>query len=312
MLLCMVKQRLGEKKGAVVILMALALTALLGVTALVVDVGLVYHHDVKLSNAVDAAALAGIQALPSEPGLAYQLAESFAFKNGVPAENLNIEISDDNREIKVRAKRTVEHFFAQVLGFTSSDVEKCATARVGNLSSAEGVVPFCIATQELFYNEEYVLKSGAGGQPGGAHYSGWFGALRLGGNGANVYEDNIKYGYQKEKIEIGDILEIENGNMSGPTTRGVNYRLAQCQHSPACTAESFVPNCPRLATVPVVEICGKKTVKVKGFALLFLERVDGQGKDNNVWGKFVRFQIQGEMTDEAEADFGLYSSRLSY
>lgn len=312
MFLCVIRQKLSEKSGAVVVLVVFALTALLGATALVIDAGMVYHRNVQLSNAVDAAALAAIQALPGAPALAQSLAECYALKNGVSADNLNIEISEDNHEIKVEAKSTVNHLFAQILGINSTDVVKSAGAKIGNLSAVSDAVPFSIEAQELIYNEEYVLKSGSGGgKGGGGQHTGWFGALRLGGNGASNYEKNIKNGYQKE-IAIGDLLEVENGNMSGPTTRGVNYRIAQCQHTPACTSASYVETCPRLVTIPVVEPCGKKTVKVKGFAKFFLERVDGQGNQNNVWGTFVQLHTIGEMTEDEEADYGIYVSRLSY
>jgi len=310
MFLRIIRQKLNEESGAVVVLVVFALTALLGATALVVDAGMVYRRNAQLSNAVDAAALAGIQALPADPALAQTLAESYALKNGVSAENLNIEISDNNHEIKVAAKSTVNHLFAQIIGVNSTDVVKSAGAKVGNLSAAAGAVPFSLEAQELVYNEEYVLKSVAGGGQDGEH-TGWFGALRLGGNGASNYEKNIKNGYQQE-ITIGDLLEIENGNMSGPTTLGVNDRIAQCKHTPACTSASFVEACPRLVTIPVVEACSKKTVKVKGFAKFFLERVDGQGNKNNVWGTFVQLHAIGEMTEDGESDYGIYISRLSY
>ena len=310
MFLCTIRQKLSEESGAVVVLIVCALTALLGATALVVDAGVVYHRNAQLSNAVDAAVLAAIQVLPGDPVLAQSLAESYALKNGVPAEKLNIEISEDNHEIKVEAKSTVNHLFAQILGFNATDVVKSAGAKVGNLSAAAGAVPFSLEAQELVYNEEYVLKSGAGGGQGGQH-TGWFGALRLGGNGASNYEKNIKNGYQNE-IAIGDLLEVENGNMSGPTTRGVNHRITQCHHTPACTSSSYVATCPRLVTIPVVEACGKKTVKVKGFAKFFLERVDGQGNKNNVWGTFVQLHALGEMTEDEESNYGIYISRLSY
>lgn len=311
MLLSKIKLKLREEKGAAVVLLALALTALLGITALVVDVGLVYLNHVKLANAVDAAALAGVQALPASPDLASQLAEDYVLKNGVSTENLSIQITADRREIRVQASTTVNHFFAQVLGFSSTDIVKSAGARVGYLSSVDGAVPFSIENQELVYNEEYVLKYGAGEKPGGTAHFGWFGALRLGGNGANIYEKNLKLGYQ-ERLEIGDILEVEDGNMSGATKRGVEYRLAECKHTPACTSERFECSCPRLVVIPMVQVCGEKTVKIQGFALFFLERVEGQGQDNYVWGKFLQLHLPGEMTENPEADYGLYSSCLSY
>ncbi|MDD2433345.1 MAG: pilus assembly protein TadG-related protein [Clostridia bacterium] len=311
MLFCRIRQRLGEKKGAVAVLMALALTTLLGVTALVVDVGMVYLHNLKVSNAVDAAALAGIQALPANPDLAYQLAESFALKNGVAPEDVNIQITADQRGINVQARKTVDYFFAQILGFSSINVGQSAGAKVENLSAVVGAVPLCIENQELIYNEAYLLKSGAGGKPDEAQHSGWFGALSLGGHGAKAYENNLKFGYQAE-LKVGDLWEIESGNMSGPTTRGIEYRLAQCKHTPACTSESFVRNCPCLVMVPVVQLCGKEIVKVQGFALFFLESVEGQGRDNNVWGKFLRLHLPGEITAEEAGDYGVYSSHLTY
>lgn len=311
MLLKIISLKLQESKGAVAVIIAFALTALLGAAALVVDVGLLYHQEARLANAVDAAALAGVQVLPAEPGLARQLAESFALKNGVSPENLDIEISENNREINVQARGTVEHFFIKVLGNYSTDVVKSAGARVESIAAVEGAVPFSIEAQELFYDEEYVLKSGSNDPDDDAQHSGWFGALRLGGNGAKIYENNIVSGYQGE-IRLGDRLDIENGNMSGPTTGGVNERISQCEHTPACTVDSYEADCPRLITIPVVQECSQKTVEVKGFAMFFLDRVDGQGNENNVWGKFVRIPMCGETTDDEEADFGIYSTRLCY
>jgi hypothetical protein len=305
------RNKLNNEKGAAAVLVVIALTVLLGVTALVVDAGSLYLHDAKLANALDASALAGSQALPDSPALAYQLAENYAAKNGVPPEDLMIQITDDQRGIKVQAKRQVNYAFARVLGLSSGEVNRAAGAKIGIISSVKGVVPFTIQEQELVYNEEYVLKSGAGADFGEAPHFGWYGAIRLGGNGANVYERNLKEGYQS-KLGIGDVLDVENGNMSGPTTRGVEYRINQCKHTPACTSEHFAADCPRLLTVPVVASCGNGQVKVKGFAMFFLERVDGQGNRNNVWGKFVQAHLPGEITEDEGANYGVYSSYLTH
>lgn len=303
--------KLNNEKGAVAVLVVTALTVLLGMMALVVDAGSLYLNDVKMANALDAAALAGSQVLPDSPALAYQLAESYAAKNGVRPEELVIQISDDHREISVQAKRQVNYAFAQVLGLSSGEVNRAAGAKIGIISSVKGVTPFSIQEQELAYNEEYVLKSGAGADFGEAPHCGWYGAIRLGGNGANVYESNLKEGYQS-KLEIGDVLDVENGNMSGPTTRGVEYRINQCKHTPNCTGEHFAADCPRLIAVPVVAPSGSGRVEVKGFAMFFLERVDGQGNRNNVWGKFVQAHLPGEITEDEGANYGVYSSYLTH
>lgn len=305
-------QKVENEQGSVIVLFALSLTVLLGFTALVFDIGTAYLQNVRISNAVDAAALAGSQALPDSPERAYQLARDYAEKNGVAPEDLTVEIVDNNREIRVEARKHVAYSFAPVLGISFVDVQQGAGAKVGAVSSVWGAVPFSIQEEELYYGEEYVLKSGSDSNPPDeAAHTGWFGALGLSGSGASTYEQDIKMGYQGW-LAIGDIVDIENGNMSGPTTRGVNYRISQCKHSPACTAEHFAADCPRLIRVAVVEPQGKKTVLVKGFAVFFLDRVDGQGNENNVWGTFVRMSLPGEITDDPAADYGANSHVLSY
>lgn len=303
---------LKNEKGSVIVLFTIAFTVLLGFTALVFDVGLAYMQDARISNAIDAAALAGAQALLDSPVQAFQSAQDYAAKNGVQPEELVIGIDADGRGINVQAKRCVEYSFAPVLGVSSGDVLRKAGAELGFVSSVWGAAPFSILEQELAYNEKYVLKSGSGdiGEDESG-YSGWFGALRLTGFGASDYEQDLKYGYQGW-LSVGDEVEIKNGNMSNPTTRGVNYRISQCKHTPACSSEHFVSDCPRLIKVPVVAQTGNGKLVTKGFAMFFLEGVDGQGNQNNVWGKFVRICLPGELTDDATADYGIYGTRLSY
>lgn len=62
--------------------MAFGLTVLLGCGAMVTDVGLIYAEKAKLQNAVDAAALAGVQELPNNPVTAAQIAQDYAQQNG--------------------------------------------------------------------------------------------------------------------------------------------------------------------------------------------------------------------------------------
>mgnify|MGYP000935714711 FL=1 len=49
-----------NEKGSVIIIVAAAMVLLLGIAALVVDVGVLFYSKVALSNAADAAALAGV------------------------------------------------------------------------------------------------------------------------------------------------------------------------------------------------------------------------------------------------------------
>ena len=123
---------------------------------------------------------------------------------------------------------------------------------------------------------------------------GWFGALALEGPGAKLYEDNLTYGFNGE-LKIGDILDVQTGNISNPTKRAIDYRMAQCTHSPYCTVDDYSRDCPKLLKVPVIEPAGHKQVRIKGFAMFLVEEVPGQGNENFVKGRFLETVTTGEI-----------------
>ena len=79
--------RSRDESGQAFVFVAAILTALVGMAALVVDVGSWYQADRRLQTAADAAALAGAQELPLEPSDAKSVAEQYAQHNyaGIPA-----------------------------------------------------------------------------------------------------------------------------------------------------------------------------------------------------------------------------------
>ncbi|MGB9791661.1 MAG: pilus assembly protein TadG-related protein [Thermacetogeniaceae bacterium] len=304
-----------DKRGSVVVLVAAAMFVLLGFVAMVTDIGLLYLTRTRLANAADAAALAGAQELPVDPQRAASVAEEYAESNGVRPEEVGIGVAPDCRSVTVEARRAVDFIFARALGIVKGRVRAAATAAVYPLAGARGVVPFSIEEQELVFGRQYVLKEGAGcgsatlGDDGRMY--GWFGALDLGGkgDGASEYRDNVINGCSS-MVRVGDVIDVETGNMSGPTADGVLCRIARCQDG--CTFESFRRDCPRLVIVPVVRYLGvsgdKKKVEVRGFAAFFLEGVEGRGRDNNVVGRFVRTVYPGEAGDAL--DYGVEVVKL--
>lgn len=310
-----IKQETRGQRGSVLVLVAAALFVLMGFVAIVADIGLLYLTRARLASAADAAALAGAQELPADPLQAAAVAEEYAENNGVRPEEVAVEVAPDSRSITVAAQRAVNFFFARVLGIFKGDVRAAATAAVYPLAGARGIVPFSIEEQELVFGRQYVLKEGAGfgsatlGDDGRMY--GWFGALDLdgGGGGASGYREAVINGCPSV-VRVGDVVDVETGNMSGPTADGVLCRMAQC--SDGCTYESFRRDCPRLVIVPVVRYLGasgeRKRVEVRGFAAFFLEGVEGRGCDNNVVGRFVRTVYPGEPGDAA--DYGVEAVKL--
>ena len=71
-----------EERGQVVVLTVLFMTVMLGMAALVLDIGSWYRADRNTQSTADSAALAGAQALPDDTSQAASLASNYAAKNG--------------------------------------------------------------------------------------------------------------------------------------------------------------------------------------------------------------------------------------
>jgi len=296
---------MGEK-GSAQIFIALFLMIILGAAALVTDTGLILYNRSVVANAADAAALAGVQALPANPSRAETIAREYAAKNNIPSPE--IIITDNNRKIEVRTENTVNLLFARALGFDISTAQGHAAARAENMSGVRGVVPLGLTEQPLIFGETYYLKYAAGDDPEGDYHSGFLGILALQGPGAKLYLEDLKYGFD-EMTQLGDILNIQTGNISGNTYEGVQFRIDECTHSPECTPESYDPACPRLVFVPIIRPYADKQVQVVGFAAFLIQGVTGMGSDNNIVGKFVYSTTAGESSAEAP-DTGVYVPRL--
>lgn len=303
-----VKSLWRRQDGSAAVLVALALVVLLAMVGTVTDVGLVFLYKYRLSNALDAAALAGAQELPENPEKAREKAREYAEKNGVDPATITVEISDDGREIRVAGEKEVQLLFAKVLGYTKSRVNGTSAARVGGITRVVGAAPLGIEEQPFQYGEEYVLKVG-----GGEGSYGWFGPLSLGGSGANVYRINLMYGYDRE-LKVGDIVPTETGNMSGPTEDGIEYRIQSCNHIPKCTYDHYVRGCPQVLLVPVIRPIKDssnqvKEVQVVGFGAFFVEDVAGSGNECTVTGRFIHYLYPGDV-DFNQVYYGLKGVKL--
>lgn len=308
-LLQRIKQLGKNEDGTVVVLLAISMVVLAGFTALVTDAGLLFVNHSRISNAIDSAVLAGVQELPVNPEQALEVASNYALRNGMAPEEYEFVITDPY-SIQGTAERQVGFFFAPILGFNGGQVHSSARAIIRPVVAATGVVPFGVLEENYIFGQEIILKEGAGEEL----YPGWFGALRLGGSGASVYEANVKQGYSGE-IKIDDVIEIEAGNVSGPTQTGIGYRLNSCQHIPCCQINQFVQGCSRILIVPIVNVdeindAGHPfSVRVVGFGAFLVDSYVGSGNENKVKGRFIRYVAHGK-TGEYSYDYGLYSSEL--
>jgi Putative Flp pilus-assembly TadE/G-like len=136
-----------SERGQAFVLTVVLLTVLVGMTALVLDVGSWFRTKRQLQATADAAALAGAQALPQDPGTAQAWALDYADKNGGGVLGTDITISGangPNDTIDVVARKTSPGFFSSIFGIDSVAEKAGAKARVGIPSAARYVAPIVV------------------------------------------------------------------------------------------------------------------------------------------------------------------------
>ena len=140
-----------DENGNVLIIVAAALVLLMGMAALVIDVGGLYGTRRHMVNAADAAALAA--SLESNENKAENIAISYATENddatleGIAFTYPNSsgpgqgQGNQEGRITTVLVSKQVNFSFARVLGFDETDVYAMASAQRG---AGNGLVPFIL------------------------------------------------------------------------------------------------------------------------------------------------------------------------
>lgn len=159
--------KISNEKGATQIIVVFALTALIGASALVVDVGMAMATRIKFSNAIDAATLAGVMELPSNPTNAIAIASEYIDNNGFDSSDVTITIADENRSMSISGTLPHSFYLAPVIGINETTLSANAKAIIGPSSSASGLRPFGIDNQDFEYGQRVTLKEGGGGGSNG-------------------------------------------------------------------------------------------------------------------------------------------------
>lgn len=300
-----------SKKGHSTIIFLLTSTLLIGMLAFVVDAGMMYLEKSKMQNAVDAIALAAIQDYAIGETAMITQAYHYADLNNIDSTGLEVTVSDGNRKITVVSSKNIPLYFAKIFNVKDAVIQAKAGAKVGTIVATDGIRPFAVEEQTFEFGKTYTLKKGAG-----EAYSGNYGALAMGGTGATNYRNNLQYGYHGE-IEIGDMISIgedmntEPGNMSGPTFEGVRY-LINKDTCPSHDLTKLEKDCARLIVIPIIDsfsVEGRSTVKIMGFANFFIDETTYEGGKTEVKGKFIKALGQGEISETAK-DFGMLGIKL--
>jgi Flp pilus assembly protein TadG len=303
--------RLGSirQRGQTTLMVAIAMPVFIGGLTLLIDVGSLFMEHVRLQTGCDSAVLAGGNYLPGYPDMAVSTASQYAQANGIlVGEITSITVASDQKSLSIAVTRNVPCYFCSALGISSANaaeysaqstggstttgngVSATATAAIIPIHSAIGVVPLGVDYQtNLNFGNILTLHLGVG--PGN------WDPLALGGNGANIYGNNLATGYPS-LMTVGDIDDTEPGNINGPTQTDINSRIsAGLSKYPQGTFAVHQLDDPRVMTIPIVDLSsinGKSQVPLKGFAVMWVASVDNKA---NITCYFIQESIPGAVPD---------------
>ncbi len=305
--------------GQTMLTIVIALPVIIGSMALVFDVGNLYWNKIRMQTATDSAVLSGAEYLPNYQSQAISVATSYAEQNGIAAsEIVSVTVSPDDKEIILTAARTLPCYFCAVLGESTAHAQSSpsGTAAAGSVTtisasgivpirSASGVVPIGIDYRTtLTFGQEVALKQGQLG-PGN------WGPLALGSTGADAYRANIETGYSGVLTAGTDWLQTEPGNIVGPTQDAFNYRInLGADTDPGGTFAAHSLSDQRVMLVPLVDfsnVNGSSEVPLKGFAMLWIVSIDGQG---TIDCYFIQQSVPNAIADSSGAATGATTAVL--
>ncbi|MCZ8521588.1 MULTISPECIES: Tad domain-containing protein [Paenibacillus] len=301
----MMKRFLEGQEGSALVLVALALSVLLGATGLVIDGGTVYVQKSRLQKAANAAVLSGAQELTESEAKVNEVVRTVLRRHEEEGQLTSSRI-ELGRRVSVSLHRDVPLGFSRLFGRETAPVEVTAAAEIRTMGEAAGAAPLGIDEAiPLEFGRQYRLKVDQTEVS-----SGNFGILALGGSGAATYEDNLKYGY-KQVLKVGDIIDTQTGNIAGKTQSGVNERINRC---PYPDGDYSHRDCSRIILIPVYQPYQPssnqlKYVKITGFAYFYIAK-PMNAKDTYIDGIFI--ERTGTGTARPEAVFkGAYAIRLT-
>jgi hypothetical protein len=311
--------------GQAYVLTILFLLVLLGMAAAVLDVGSWYRAHRALQATVDAAALAGAQALPQDTGEAGALASEYAAKNGGGDMTVTFSrrvFTDDT--ITVEGTRPAPGFFAKAFGIDSVTVRTEASARAGYPIAAKWVAPIVVhidhpmlqpcggappCSQETTLEYDNLNNPGGGGdgkgKDDGNDGAGSFGFINLtgeGGVGSSDLGNWISEGFD-EFLYADANYNVSTGNPF--SSNNIEAALE------AKLVEGLALLFPIYDTLTGTG--DNAEYHIVGFAAFVVTDIDFHGENEIIHGHFTSITWEGilaESPGEAPPDFGVRTVSL--
>ena len=309
----MTRLRLRNESGQAITLTVIALTGIIGMTALVLDVGSWFRAQRKLQSIADAAALAGAQALPESTSDALGLAQANGTKNSFTINGASVTFTTKamgNDTIQVKISEDQPGFFARVFGVNKVKVGATGVARAYNLGEARYVAPIAVdknhpllhcsngakATCNPTFGQETTLDLLKLKKGGGSTGAGNFGLIDLANGNGSVGSGDlaswIQYGYN-DPLPLGTYQGVPSAKYHDSQMKGaLEIRTGDVLLFPVYS--SYKDNGSNLT----FNIIGWVGFRVTGF--------DTTSADGTLTGTFESYVAQGlESSDSSEPYLGV-------
>lgn len=294
-------RRMSSERGQVVGFTAIAMVALIGMGALVIDVGSWFRADRAIQAVADAAALAGAQKLPDDPAAAIALARQYAAKNGGP-EPTNVSVTSakgTNDTVVVEMEDDTPGFLSNAFGVDVVDIGARAAARAALPGKVRWVAPIVVDEKHPMLNcgtgefgrpkpcagedttlDYYHLKTGGGkddddGDDDGPDGSGSFGFVDFTGegNGTSALKEQLAEGYD-QYIAPG-LFSARTGNPFSAITTEMDQHIAAGD-------ELLFPIYRKLTGTGT-----DAKFEIIGFAAFVITDIDFDGSNERIYGYFT-------------------------
>ncbi|RPF55847.1 Tad domain-containing protein [Aquisalibacillus elongatus] len=303
----------SDERGGTLIFVVISLVVLLGFTALVIDGGRLYAEKSNLQKAVDASVLSSAYHYDEDDDAVLSEFKRMLKENGVPEDGGELSFTSrtgeegerifesnvDGTDYVITLTLTEQHLlgevtrnkdltFAKVINFDEADVYASAMVEFAFITGSKQISPISIVDDDFEREEEYSLIISPGNE------SGNFGYIDVGVNPR--YDAIIEGG----EVSVGEDKEYTNTGLSwGPLRDAVQDLIEMDEGDDECNDyETAHYDCNRVIFVPIVETFedanGKDLVTITGIAAFWLDRIEKDGNEKEVVGKFLDTLTVGE------------------
>jgi len=258
------RHHFANERGQVLVFVVGLLPVIIGMGGMAVDIGQYASARRDMQKAADSIALAAAQDLPDTTA-ARTSGQTWASNYGLGASEYTLTITGGTTapNAKVVITRSHSFTFMRFVGISSRSVGANATAVKASFGGSNGIVPWSVLQTTVDHSTsgaEVTLKYDATGENIGN-----FGAIRIDGPGASIYNTSAKYGSTSFACAAtapncttgacpgiypttcdenapdcdGPDCTPQTGNLIGPTATAVDFRMNNTSLSCDTFAEAF-------------------------------------------------------------------------